>query len=153
MVNSLVAKEGARRRKHLEQLRLLWMRAGTNGLHWRQGTPAEVERRWQLLMRPCQRLTVSALAKHTAAWQHWEAWVREHFGRSDEVLFSPPVDVVAAFLEYETNRGPTLGRARLWSLGWFRRRLGLDLPVGDAALPGLTARCRLAAPISDDGNR
>ena len=110
------------------------MRAGSNGLHWRQGTPAEVEHRWQLLARPCQRLTVSALAKHTAAWQHWETWVVKHFGRSDEVLFKPPVDVVAAFLDFETGRGPTLGRARLWSLGWFRRRLGLDLPVGDALL-------------------
>ena len=134
VVNTLVAKEGVRRRNHMEQLRLLWLRAGSRGLHWRQGTPAEVDRRWQLLMRPCQRLTASALSKHTTAWQRWEEWVFLQVDRSDEVLFNPPVDTVAAFLEFETDRGPTLGRARLQSLGWLRRRLGLDLPVGDALL-------------------
>ena len=135
VTNKMVVKELAKRDVHLETLKVLWQRAGGRGLYWQSGTPEEVETRWKYLVRAGRRLTLATVARHVTAWQAWEKWVTNHYkDGAAVVIFDPaPVDV-AAFLDAETRRGPTLGRSRLQSFGWLRQRLGLNLPIKDALL-------------------
>ena len=133
--NKLVQHEAVQRNLHLGKLRELWMRAGANGLHWQPGSVEAVEQRWQFLVRAGQRLTASAVSTHTTAWTCWEKWVRQQRpGDLETALFCPDPVLVAGFLDFETKRGPTLGRSRLQSFGWLRKRLGLNLPAGDVLL-------------------
>ena len=135
LVNKAVVREHAKKDEHLETLKVLWLRAGERGLYWQSGTPEDVEIRWKYLVRAGRRLTLATVARHVTAWQAWEKWVTHSYkGRAAAVIFDPaPVDV-AAFLDAETERGPTLGRSRLQSFGWLRQRLGLNLPIKDALL-------------------
>ena len=135
IANLLLAKEQAKRNDHLEDLKALWLRTGGLGLHWKPGSEADLEDRWSYLVRAGQRLTASSVAKHVTAWACWETWVKGQLGaHSTPLLFTPdPVDV-ARFLDHETQRGPSLGRARLQSLVWLRKRLGIAFPVTDVLL-------------------
>ena len=133
--NPLQQKERSKKYAQTSTLRAIWERADAKGLHWHAGTMLERDVRWGYLARAGLRLSASALSKHVTTWACWEAWAAEQQAKGQDVdIFQPNPISVASFLDVEQRRGATLGRSRLESFVWLRRRIGLDVPVKDILL-------------------
>ena len=129
--NVLVEKESAHLVAGTNDLKNLWLRMGSRGLHWQAGPPALLDLRWGFLMRTCQRLTAASVRKHVKAWTSWEGWMASR-GATD--VFQPDAMTVAEFFDAEAARGATLGRSRMQSFRWLRLRLGIPFPIDDVLL-------------------